>query len=108
MQKFYGNITVVISSRKNMFMWRGIDGTEILTTITSGYADMNKPANIINKWRNNCEKGRCAGKKMFLYGHGDGGGGATREHLEYLRREKDLEGMPRVIPAGPNEYFDYF
>lgn len=92
---------------KNMFMWRGIDGTEILTTITSGYADMNKPANIINKWRNNCEK-EDVPVKMFLYGHGDGGGGATREHLEYLRREKDLEGMPRVIPAGPNEYFDYF
>ena len=45
--------------------------------------------------------------KLYLYGHGDGGGGATREHLEFLNREKDLEGMPKVIPENPNKFFEY-
>jgi alpha-mannosidase len=31
---------------------------------------------------------------MLPFGYGDGGGGVTREHLEYLRRARDLQGVP--------------
>ena len=34
------------------------------------------------------------------FGHGDGGGGPTREHLEFLRRLGNLEGVPRVRHVG--------
>jgi hypothetical protein len=30
------------------------------------------------------------------FGWGDGGGGPTRDHLEFLRREENLEGVPRA------------
>ncbi|NTV72520.1 MAG: hypothetical protein HGA71_20575 [Azonexaceae bacterium] len=36
---------------------------------------------------------------VFAFGHGDGGGGPTRDHLEFLRRERDLEGLPRTRMA---------
>lgn len=90
----------------SVFMWKGIDGTELLTTIISGYAAMTNPSAIINQWHMNHEKENIP-VRLFPFGHGDGGGGATRAHLEYLRRERNLEGMPKVTQAAPNEFFEY-
>ena len=88
------------------FMWKGIDGTEILTNLFVGYASTTNPSQIAKKWNENSNK-ETVPAKMVAYGHGDGGGGATRIHLEYLKREKDLEGMPKVYSASPNEYFQF-
>lgn len=90
---------------QSVFMWKGIDGTEVMSTIIQEYATMITPSAIFEKWRQNPEK-EDVPVRLVPYGHGDGGGGATREHLEYLRRERDLEGMPKVKPASPNEYFE--
>lgn len=87
------------------FMWQGIDGTEILTNLTQEYATEMTPSKIFEKWGLNKEKADvpiC----LFPYGHGDGGGGATREHLEYLKREKNLEGMPKVISENPVNFYE--
>jgi alpha-mannosidase len=43
--------------------------------------------------------------RLFPFGWGDGGGGPTRDHLEYLRRQANLEGVPRVRMASPLDYF---
>ncbi len=43
---------------------------------------------------------------ILAFGWGDGGGGPTRDHLEFLRRVRDLEGVPRVKPASPREFFE--
>ncbi len=88
------------------FMWKGIDGTEILSHLMVGYAMELTPSAIIRKWNENAQKEEVPAK-LIPYGHGDGGGGATRIHLEYLKREKDLEGMPKVVAASPNEFFHY-
>ena len=37
----------------------------------------------------------------MAFGWGDGGGGPTRDHLEFLKRVQDLEGLPRVKLASP-------
>ena len=87
------------------FMWQGIDGSEILTHLTQGYAEPTDPSAVISKWNINREKADVPIGLIF-YGHGDGGGGATRIHLEHLMREKDLEGMPRTVMASPNEFFN--
>jgi alpha-mannosidase len=42
---------------------------------------------------------------MLVFGWGDGGGGPTRDHLEFLRRARDLEGVPRTRIASPVEFF---
>jgi len=36
---------------------------------------------------------------------GEGGGGPTRDHLEYALRLRDLEGAPRIKMAAPMEFF---
>ncbi len=91
----------------NNFIWRGLDGSEVLTHVTGDYASGASPNMIRDKWVHlNAERGEIPAK-LFLYGHGDGGGGATRIHQEYLKREKDLEGLPKVETKAPNEYFRY-
>ncbi len=42
---------------------------------------------------------------VVAFGWGDGGGGPTRDHLEFLRRSVDLEGSPRTVIASPIEFF---
>lgn len=86
------------------FWWQGIDGSEILTLLTQEYATELTPSKVFEKWNLNREKAEVP-VTLLAYGHGDGGGGATRIHLEYLKREKDLEGMPKVVPASPNKFF---
>ena len=43
---------------------------------------------------------------ILLFGHGDGGGGPTREMLESLRRARDLQGLPRTRIDTPEAFFD--
>lgn len=88
------------------FMWQGIDDSKVLTNIIQEYATDMRPVKILEKWRMNPEK-EDVHARLLPYGHGDGGGGATRMHLEYMRREKDLEGLPRVESKNPVEYFEY-
>lgn len=87
------------------FWWQGLDGSKILTAIIQGYASEMRPSEIFAKWHQNTEKSEVP-IRLHVFGHGDGGGGATPIHLEYMEREKDLEGMPRVISAGPNAFFE--
>lgn len=86
------------------FRWRGIDGSETLTHLTAGYADQLLPSFVKERWELNTEMADIP-IGMIMYGHGDGGGGATKIHLEHLRREADLEGMPKLVSASPNSFF---
>lgn len=87
------------------FMWQGIDGTQILTYLTQEYVTELTPSKIFEKWDMNSEKAEVP-IRMVPYGHGDGGGGATRIHLEYLKRESNLEGMPKVRAENPLAFFE--
>jgi alpha-mannosidase len=42
---------------------------------------------------------------LLLYGHGDGGGGPTDDMVQRLALLQDVDGVSRVIFAGPDEYF---
>lgn len=89
----------------NNYMWQGIDGTEIQTHLLEDYAADSNPSSILQKWNSHQEKEEIP-MRMFLYGHGDGGGGATRIQQEYIEREKDLEGLPKVSVHSPIEFFE--
>ena len=86
------------------FTWQGADGSEIDTFLPTSYTYRTDPKEICETWNKRVQK-RGLDAFLFPYGYGDGGGGPCRDHMEFLEREKDLEGMPRMKMAGPVEFF---
>ena len=87
------------------FTWQGADGSKIDSFLPTSYTYRTDPEEICETWKKRVEK---RGLEAFLlpFGYGDGGGGPTRDHIEYLMREHDLEGMPRVKIEGPVQFFE--
>jgi alpha-mannosidase len=88
----------------NSFWWEGIDGTRLLAHLHNDYNSRTNPKAVIDRWAGRRQKDVLV-SRLFPFGHGDGGGGVTRDHLEFLRRERDLEGMPRTRIAHPIDFF---
>ena len=88
----------------NTFLWEGIDGSTIPTHIFTDYNSQTRPGNILDRWESRFQKDGIR-SMLLAFGWGDGGGGPTRDHLEFLSRARDLEGLPRVKLASPNEFF---
>ena len=88
----------------NTFTWEGIDGSEVLVHIHNDYNSHTNPASVITRWRERVQKDGFS-TRLLPFGFGDGGGGPTRDHLEFIRRLGDLEGAPKVRIAPPTEYF---
>lgn len=101
------------------FMWRGIDGSEVLThlitTLGIGqnpkesffttYNGMLHPDAIMGGWERYQNK-EINNDILVCYGYGDGGGGPTRQMLEVSKRmEKGIKGMPKVRQEGGLTYF---
>jgi alpha-mannosidase len=89
----------------NTFIWEGIDGSEVLVHLYNDYNSQTNPASVIQRWNERVQKDGFS-TRLFPFGWGDGGGGPTRDHLEFLRRERDLEGVPKVKIASPAAYFE--
>ncbi|GLW08136.1 putative glycosyl hydrolase [Microtetraspora sp. NBRC 13810] len=89
------------------FDWEGIDGTRILTHFppVDTYNAELTGRELAHAERNFADKG-AATRSLAPFGHGDGGGGPTREMLEKARRLRDLEGSPKVEIARPAEFFE--
>ena len=87
------------------FTWKGVDGTCIDTFLPTSYTYRTQPEEICETWKKRVQKDHL---DAFLlpFGYGDGGGGPTRDHIEYALREKDLQGMPRVRLEGPVQFFE--
>ncbi len=90
----------------NTFRWRGIDGTEILTHFppTNTYNGRLTPQQMLEGARNFSQKGICR-EQLYLFGFGDGGGGPTRQMLEYAKRTKSLEGLPSSEQGRAHGFF---
>ena len=89
----------------NTFIWEGIDGSEVLAHLHNDYNARTDPASLIQRWNERVQKDGIS-TRLYPFGWGDGGGGPTRDHLEFLRREADLEGVPYVTTAAPLEFFE--
>jgi len=90
------------------FKWLGMDGSKITTFLPTNYGYDANPAELINLWENVLSKndGNFVLDKCLLpFGYGDGGGGPCRDHMEYILREVDLEGCPKVKFASPLKFF---
>lgn len=86
------------------FTWEGIDGSEVLAHFHNDYNSQTHPGATIQRWKERPQKDNIE-TRLFPFGWGDGGGGPVRDHLEYLRRQRDLEGAPKMRMASPSEFF---
>lgn len=99
------------------FWWKGIDGSKVLTHfVTTTDEDQSKdrfyatyngipsPNTIQGAWRAYREK-RVNKDLLMCYGHGDGGGGVTRDMLENIRRMDKIPGLPAVKTTKAGDYF---
>jgi len=79
------------------FWWEGIDGSRVLTHFPPAkeYHTANKPKDQIFSQENFKETG-VSDSFLNLYGIGDGGGGPSRQHIEFGLRGRNCEGMPRM------------
>ncbi|MDD5707716.1 MAG: glycoside hydrolase family 38 C-terminal domain-containing protein [Kiritimatiellae bacterium] len=103
-QKIFWNYNGGETFPHNTFWWEGIDGTRLLSHFHNDYNSQTNPAVIWQRWSERVQKDGIV-SRLVPFGYGDGGGGPTRDHLEYLRRQKNLEGMPRTTIASPLDFF---
>jgi alpha-mannosidase len=89
------------------FRWRGIDGSEVLTHFPP--ADTYNGECEVEELRYHGANYKDADRTpeaLYLFGFGDGGGGAHAEMIETLRRAADLQGLPRTAIRTPDAFFD--
>jgi alpha-mannosidase len=86
------------------FIWEGLDGSQVCAYSMPWLGSEAGPKDMDQRWTERRDKAACH-PRLATIGFGDGGGGATRNHLELLRREKDLQGMPRCGFRSPLDLF---
>jgi alpha-mannosidase len=89
------------------FWWEGIDGTRVLTHFppVETYNSELVPREMDHAVRTFRDHG-WSDWSLVPFGHGNGGGGPTREMLERARRLGDLDGAPRVQLGTPDDFFE--
>ncbi|WP_104180790.1 glycoside hydrolase family 38 C-terminal domain-containing protein [Arthrobacter sp. B0490] len=89
------------------FRWEGIDGSRIFTHFppVDTYNSDLRAEELARAERQYAEKGQGT-MSLVPFGHGDGGGGPTREMIAAARRTRSLEGSPTVELSGPRTFFE--
>jgi alpha-mannosidase len=88
------------------FIWRGIDGTEMPTQVLlTSYNEMMTLHSIYRYWRSYKQKDSVP-FLAYCYGYGDGGGGPTREMLEYIDLVNAMPNLPQLRNLVEAEYID--
>lgn len=87
------------------FTWQGMDGSEVTSFLHMDYTSKTDPETTVNRWRNRVQK-RDITHFLLPFGYGDGGGGPTRDHIEFVRRQQDLQGAPRMTFEAPQDFFE--
>ena len=86
------------------FTWEGMDGSKVVSFLPTSYTYRTDPKELIGVWR---KRSQAQDLDTFLlpFGYGDGGAGPCRDNIEYVLRQKDLEGSPKVSMTSPLEFF---
>ncbi|MGZ4768038.1 MAG: alpha-mannosidase [Ilumatobacteraceae bacterium] len=89
------------------FWWEGIDGSRVLTHFppVDTYNAELTPAEILYAEGNFKDHG-WSNWSLMPFGHGNGGGGPTREMMERARRMGDLDGVSPISVGTPEQFFD--
>jgi alpha-mannosidase len=79
----------------DVFLWESLDGTRIPAHMIQGaYEGTNDPVEVSKMYASVTHK-ELQSSLFRPVGEGDGGGGTQRSDLELMRRQTDLQGMPR-------------
>ncbi len=85
------------------FWWEGLDGTRVRAHFPPAETyngDMSLPELL------RAPRAPGAGpRSLYPFGHGDGGGGPTRDMIEAARRAADLDGVPKVALESLAQFF---
>jgi len=89
------------------FWWEGIDGSRVFAHFPPAdtYNGDGSVRELLYVSKNFKDHGH-AGVSLYPFGHGDGGGGPTREQIERVIRSADIEGLPRVSFGGVRDFFE--
>ncbi|MBI5707429.1 MAG: alpha-mannosidase [Armatimonadetes bacterium] len=81
----------------NTFYWQGIDGTKIWSHFPPAdtYCGNCTPKEILESVRKHRDHAR-SDYSLYVFGFGDGGGGPTEEHLEFIQRARLSPALPDV------------
>lgn len=97
----------------SVFRWRGLDGTEILSGMMSmcterglGLYNGDLSAKGIRMSLDYFKNKENGDPLLYLYGHGDGGGGVTKEMLESVTRLNKVPMLPEIKIGTVQEYFE--
>lgn len=77
------------------FIWEGIDGSTVTALSFFKNNAQVSPSQFVQRWEDNRAQQENIDTLLYPFGFGDGGGGATRDMVENVRRMADLEGLPR-------------
>lgn len=95
------------------FWWQGLDGTKVLTHIGSTrydddsavtYSGAANSEEIYKTWKY-CHQKELHSELSTCFGHGDGGGGPTREMLENIELMADFPALPKVKHSKAIDFF---
>lgn len=97
----------------SVFRWRGLDGTEILSGMMSmcterglGLYNGDLSASGVRLSMDHFKNKGSGEPLLYLYGHGDGGGGVTKEMLEAVTRLEKVPMTPKVKIGTVKQYFE--
>lgn len=88
------------------FVWEGIDGSTVEALSFFKNNAQVTPGQFMQRWNDNRVQQENIDTLLYPFGFGDGGGGATRDMLENIRRMTDLEGLPRAHYGGLRAFFE--
>ncbi len=96
------------------FYWQGLDGTRVLThfstapdlsgTFASTYNAEATPEQVQGTWRTLRNK-ELQSSVLMAFGHGDGGGGPTRQMIENLQEMAGFPATPRTRMGSVKGFF---
>ena len=107
----------------DVFMWQGIDGTEIFTSFLPArdakpfgendsddryttYVGYIRPSQVLGTW-NRFQQKEYSNETIITFGFGDGGGGPTKDMLEQQKRlSYGLPGFPKTKIDFAANYLD--
>ncbi|HIW72782.1 MAG TPA: alpha-mannosidase [Firmicutes bacterium] len=102
----------------DLFWWKGIDGSRVLTYFLSApldgdafgnrfvtYNGLLTPHSVLGSWKKFKNKD-VSRETLIAYGYGDGGGGVNRDMLKLGHAMQDVPGLPEIRFTSARDFFD--